>query len=98
MQSQAQSTTIKYDLNVPLKNGGNEIKTLNIRRPTSGELRGVKLIDVLQMDVEAHAQLLPRICEEIVSEQQVYQLDISDLGKIISKTVNFFKPSQGAPS
>lgn len=98
MQSQSQVITIEHELNVPLTFGEKEIKSLTIRRPTSGDLRGVKLIDVLQMDVDAHAALLPRICDEIVDTQFVYKLDISDLSRVISKTVNFFKPSQGAPS
>jgi hypothetical protein len=98
MQSQAQSITIEHELNVSLTFGGNDIKALTIRRPTSGDLRGVKLIDVLQMDVEAHAALLPRICNEIVDTQFVYKLDISDLMSVMSKTVNFFQPSQGESS
>ncbi|KFA28137.1 tail protein, partial [Xanthomonas vasicola pv. vasculorum NCPPB 1326] len=41
--------------------GEQTITQINVRKPGAGELRGLKLTDVLQLDVTALATLLPRI-------------------------------------
>ena len=45
--TQAIAATITLD--TPLTRGETEITELRLRKPTSGELRGVSLADVLQM-------------------------------------------------
>lgn len=81
---------IQVNLNTPIKIGDQEIKTLKITKPNAGSLRGVKMLDVLQMDVDAHAKILPRICNEITSEQFVMDMDCADLAFVMGKVVSFF--------
>lgn len=83
-----QSVTITLD--VPIKQGDTEITTVNLRRPTAGELRGLSIADLLQMDVAANIKLLPRISE--LAEHQVTALDPADLTQLASAVAGFFLP------
>lgn len=83
--------TIK--LNVPIAFGDKSIDTLTLRRPSAGELRGIKLLDLVQMEGGALIQVIPRICNEIPSEQVVSQLDTSDFARLANVIVGFFNAS-----
>ncbi|MCY7297540.1 phage tail assembly protein, partial [Alteromonas sp. a30] len=61
-----------------------------LRKPQAGELRGIKLLDVMQMDVTAYMQLLPRITAPMLTEQQVSALDPADLMKVMNGVQHFF--------
>lgn len=77
-------------LNVPIEFGDQKIKMIALRRPSSGDLRGCKLLDLLQMDVDAVIKVLPRVANEIASEQVALKLDPSDLAKVAKELVSFF--------
>lgn len=83
----------QIDLSVPLQQGDKEIARLTLRKPASGELRGLKMLDVLQMDPSAHAQLVPRICEEITTAAEFWALDSADLMTVMGTVVSFFGTS-----
>ena len=86
---------------VPLVNGitydGKQLKEITLRKPGAGELRGLKLIDVLQMDIDTMFSLIPRIATPVLTEQDVEALDPMDLTSVVSETVGFFTGSE-APS
>lgn len=69
----------QVSLTNPLKNGDNFIKEITLRKPMAGELRGIKLLDILQMDINAYIPLLSRITTPMLTETQVNQLDPIDL-------------------
>jgi hypothetical protein len=71
-------------------------RTITLREPTAGELRGVKLLDVLQLDTAAHAAVIPRICE--LTAPEFAQLKARDTMALMSAVVGFFTPSDGSPS
>ena len=48
-------------LDQPIKRGTSEITNVTLRKPASGELRGVLLIDLLNMDVSSLIKVIPRI-------------------------------------
>lgn len=89
-------TTI--ELNKPLKRGEKTIKSLEIREPSAGELRGIKLLDVAQMDASAYAELLPRISTPAITAQEFNQMAMSDLMQVMTTVAGMFegKPSENA--
>ncbi len=79
---QPQQQFEKVPLDTPVKRGEEVIKVITLRKPRSGELRGVALTDVLQMDVNALNKVLPRITQPSLSEMEVMNLDPADLVQI----------------
>lgn len=68
-----------------------ESHTISLRTPMAGELRGIKLLDIMQMDTAAHAILIPRISELVAEE--FYQLSPPDLLKVMTEVIDFFVES-----
>lgn len=80
------STAVRID--------GKDVQLIALRKPRTGELRGLKLTDVLQMDTDAMIRLLPRITAPALSPAQVADLDPADFVALCGKVVLFFaKPS-----
>lgn len=77
-------------LDAPISRGDQVITTLHLRRPNAGELRGIKLADLLQMDVSALALLLPRISSPALTAADVGKLDPADLVTIATEVGGFF--------
>ena len=69
---------------------GEKHSTISVRKPKSGELRGLKLVDLMQMDVSALLVVLPRITQPPLSPQQVSDLDLRDMTKFGTKIIGFF--------
>lgn len=83
-------TTI--DLDTPIKRGKKSIEKLTLRKPNSGELRGVSLTDLLQMDVNSLQRVLPRITDPSLTEQEVQGMDPADLMQCGSAVSSFLLP------
>lgn len=66
-------------LDTPLKRGGKEVAEITVRKPTAGELRGLALTDVLQMDVNTLTKLLPRITQPTLHADEIKSMDPADL-------------------
>jgi hypothetical protein len=77
-------------LSNPLKIDGKDETIFTVRKPKAGELRGLKLIDLMQMDVSAMIVALPRITQPPLSPEQVSGLDLADFTKFGTKIVGFF--------
>lgn len=82
--------TSDVTLSTPVTIDGQPVTGIDLRKPKSGELRGLKLSDVLQMDVDALITLLPRITQPPLSSSQVADLDPADLMSFGSKVALFF--------
>lgn len=52
MTEQINKTSEVIELDQPIKRGDTEITSVTIRKPKSGELRGVRLQVLLEMDVK----------------------------------------------
>ncbi|AEK60847.1 phage tail assembly protein [Collimonas fungivorans] len=76
-------------LDEPLTRGASQITEVQIRKPKSGELRGVSLIELGQMDVSALQRVLPRITSPILTTQDVANLDPADLVSIGAEVAYF---------
>lgn len=92
----ADLTTIT--LTTPLATGGEPIESLRLRRPSAGELRGLRLLDVINMDVGALLTLVPRIAEPHVTEAQLAALTPADLVAVAEGVAGFFMGSPPSPS
>ena len=83
----AEDNTITLD--TPIRRGETVIDKITLRKPRSGELRGVSLTDLLQMDVNALCMVLPRISSPMVLKQEAGDLDPADLVQIGTKVAAF---------
>ncbi|MFK0032982.1 phage tail assembly protein [Pseudomonas monteilii] len=77
----------QVELDTPIKRGDTEIALVTLRKPTSGELRGLHLAELLQMDVASLIKLIPRISE--LNEYEVSRLDPADLFAVGTKVSGF---------
>ncbi|MBF9049876.1 phage tail assembly protein [Roseobacter sp. HKCCD9010] len=85
-------TKKKHDvtLSAAVKIDGKDVTGIDLRKPQTGELRGLKMTDVLQMDTDAMIKLLPRITQPPLTSAQVAALDPADFVALCGKTVLFF--------
>jgi len=82
----------------PIDRSDNTITDIQLRRPTSGELRGLNLTDVLQLEVGSLVTLLPRITQPSLTKQEVELLDPSDLLQLGGGISRFFLPQETSES
>ena len=77
-------------LETPIKRGDQVITAVSVRKPASGELRGVQLASLLQLDVAALITVLPRVTAPTLTTQELNQLDPADLLAFGGEVVGFF--------
>jgi len=82
-------------LEEPIKRGDTKITEITLRKPAAGELRGLKLTDLLHGDVNATIRLVPRISQPTLTEQDVAAMDIADL-VLCADAVAVFLQKKGA--
>lgn len=63
----------------PIRRGDAEVTTLTLRKPAAGELRGVSLVALLNIDASAVMQVLPRISSPTLTASEVAAMDVADL-------------------
>lgn len=80
------------ELDTPVKRGNTVIDKVTLRKPSSGELRGLHLAELLNWDVGSLIKLLPRICQ--LNAQEVAQLDPADLVALGGKVTGFLLQKQ----
>lgn len=71
--------TESVTLDAPIVRGEQTITEVTLRKPMAGELRGVSLIDLMNMDVLALRKVLPRITYPVIAEVEVSRMDPADL-------------------
>ncbi len=76
-------------LDQPIKRGNTEIASITLRKPSSGELRGVLLIDLLNMDVSSLIKVIPRISSPGITAPEAAGMDPADLLAVGSKIASF---------
>lgn len=85
-------TTPSITLDTPIKRGDQTITAVTLRKPASGELRGVALANLLSMDVESLSTVLPRITTPTLTKQDVHGMDPADLFQIGTQVAHFLLP------
>ena len=66
-------------LDTPIVRGETSIDELQLRKPRSGELRGLSLVDLGQLKVDALTKILPRITVPPLTEAEVGNMEPADL-------------------
>lgn len=79
----------EVELDEPIKRGETTIQFVTVRKPSSGELRGTNLQDLLALDVNALIKVLPRVTNPIIHEPEVARLEPADLLQLGSKVSGF---------
>lgn len=85
-------TQKKVTLDTPIVRGKEEIKEITLRKPNVGELRGLSMVDLLNMDINAVSTLLPRIGTPVISKEEVKQLDPADFVQLAGEVAGFMIP------
>lgn len=90
--------TVEFKLEQPISAHGEEVKVLNVRRPTIIEIRNIKVLpytlnDALApiFDTEAVCKYLAVCCA--IPAGSVNQLCLSDLNKLCWVLATFFMPA-----
>ncbi len=89
---------VKVDLDTPIQRGDQTISAVTLRKPRSGELRGLNLVDLAQLDVVALRVLLPRISTPALTAFDVDQLDMSDLMALGAEVSGFLLQKAQRPA
>ncbi len=90
MTDTAKLATVTLDH--PFQRGEETITTVQVRRPKSGELRGLNIADLVQMNVTATTTLLPRITMPPLTAQEVADLDPADFTQLGMEVQDFLLP------
>ncbi|MFU1906035.1 phage tail assembly protein [Bordetella avium] len=77
-------------LDYPIKRSSGDITQLTLRKPKAGALRGVTLMALAQIDVQALKIVLPRICDPILSPAEIIDMDPADLMSVGATVASFF--------
>ncbi|MBK1874596.1 phage tail assembly protein [Marinobacter sp. 1-3A] len=81
--------TITVALDTPIAREGEKIDKVTLRKPMAGELRGLSLAEVINLDVDSITKLVPRISNPTLSEQEVRNMDPADLTEFGKEIAGF---------
>ena len=76
------------NLRHPVARGETRLTEIALRRPRTGELRGLKLAEVMVMEVSAMIALIPRISD--LTGPEVAALDPRDFTRLCVAVLGFF--------
>ena len=77
-------------LSRPIKRGDTEITSLELTEPNAGSLRGVRLTDLLNGDIDAVVTVLPRITKNAIQQHEIVQMSARDLASVTEAIITFF--------
>ncbi|GHC17546.1 hypothetical protein GCM10010082_05960 [Kushneria pakistanensis] len=77
------------ELDTPIVRGEQTIDSISVRKPTAGELRGVNLSDVLQLQTDAIMKLIPRLSVPSLTDHEARQMDPADLVQLGGEIAGF---------
>ncbi len=82
--------TVAIALSEPIARKGGDVAELTLRKPRAGELRGLKVGDLFETDVNALMVLIPRISSPALIAAEVEQLETEDLIEVAGAVKGFF--------
>jgi len=77
-------------LSEPIVRGETSITEIAIRKPKSGELRGLSIQDLMTARVSAVLDVLPRISMPPITQQEADNLEAQDLAACAGAIMDFF--------
>lgn len=87
-----EKSSVTVTLSTPVKRGGGDIKSVTLRSPSSGELRGLTLVDLLNLDVDALQTVLPRISSPSLTKHEIAAMPGHDLVRLGTEVSIFLTP------
>lgn len=90
----SEGQTIKVRLAHPIRRKGGDITELTLRKPKAGALRGLKIEDLYQTDVNALLVLLPRITEPALIAAEIEDMESEDLIELAGAVKGFFMSAE----
>lgn len=81
--------TATVDLDTPLKRGDQEFDKVILRKPLGGALRGVKSVDILNLDISAAAKVVGRISTPVITEAEFLEMEAEDCLAITTEIAGF---------
>ena len=86
------STTVKL-LDPITRANGELITEITLRKPNAGELRGLKVPDLVNGDINSVLAVIPRVSSPLVAVHEAEQLSTEDIGEIAGAFWHFFLSS-----
>lgn len=80
-------------LSTPLVFGKQEISALELRQPTAGDLRGIKLTAIMDLDVSTILTLTARISLTPMPTATLDAMSPADLANLSAGIADFFNPA-----
>lgn len=80
--------TVKLD--TPIVRGEQTVTEVTLRKPGTGEMRGISLTDLLKLDVDTLISVIPRVTTPVISKQEAAELDLADTIKLGGEIGSFF--------
>ena len=80
-------------LEVPIKRAGMNITELKVLKPLGGDLRGLSLHKLAEMDAISIQVLLPRITQPPIIQNEANDMDLVDLANCGGVVWDFLQPS-----
>jgi len=77
----------------PIIRGEEKISKIQLRKPKSGELRGLSLQDLMRSDATALITLIPRVAVPSLSPVEAAGLEPEDLAACAGAVIGFFMTS-----
>jgi tail assembly chaperone E/41/14-like protein len=81
-------------LEEPIVRGEEKITELKFRRPHGGELRGISMGKLGQMDFDEVRKLIPRISMPTITQEEVDQMDSADIMEGCDRIMDFLLSTQ----
>lgn len=82
------------ELDEPIKRGEMLIEQVTLRQPNGGEMRGLSMMDIVQMKTEALFVLVPRISDPILLPNELKQMNPADLMQIATVIAQYYVPKK----
>ncbi|NBJ32228.1 phage tail assembly protein [Serratia fonticola] len=80
-------------LDVPVIRGETTITEVTVNKPNAGALRGVRLQELIETDVDSLVKVLPRITSPNLTAPEIANLDPADLYQLSQAVALFFLPN-----
>jgi len=74
----------------PITVGNESISQITLREIKTGDLRGIKLSDFFELDVDAFATVIPRISTPTLTAKDIYRLSLKDFNALAAGVNSFF--------
>ncbi len=77
-----------------VKRDGGDLDKLRFRRPVSGDLRGISIAKLGQLDYDELRKLLPRISLDGLVPTEIDALDVADQIEVAGAVTDFLVPKR----